>query len=45
MAHPAGPLHAEVAHAPTLPQRPDEPGELTALHPHVWPRGARHKAA
>ena len=40
MAHPAGPRHAEVAHAPTLPQRPDTPGELTALHANVWPRGA-----
>ncbi|TSD93906.1 diaminopimelate decarboxylase [Skermania sp. ID1734] len=39
-AHPAGPRHAEVPHAPNLPERPREPGEMTALPPHVYPRNA-----
>ncbi|WP_068273568.1 diaminopimelate decarboxylase [Aldersonia kunmingensis] len=39
-AHPAGPRHAEAAHAPTLPEKPSTASEMTYLHEHVWPRGA-----
>ena len=39
-AHPAGPRHAEVPHAPSLPERPTDPSEMTTLPPHVYPRGA-----
>ncbi|MBD0322764.1 MAG: diaminopimelate decarboxylase [Aldersonia sp.] len=39
-AHPAGPRHAEVPHAPALPQRPSAPEEMTELHANVWPRNA-----
>ncbi|MBJ8348194.1 diaminopimelate decarboxylase [Antrihabitans sp. YC2-6] len=39
-AHPAGPRHAEVAHAPNLSERPATTAELTALPAHVYPRGA-----
>ncbi|MEE2061933.1 diaminopimelate decarboxylase [Rhodococcus artemisiae] len=37
-AHPAGPRHAEIPHAPGLPQRPENSAELNELHRHVWPR-------
>lgn len=37
-AHPAGPRHAEIPHAPGLPQRPENATELNELHRHVWPR-------
>ena len=39
-AHPAGPRHAEIPHAPSLSERPSNPAEVTALPPHVYPRGA-----
>ena len=38
-AHPAGPRHAEIPHAPGLPERPTTHEELNALHRQVWPRG------
>ncbi len=41
-AHPAGPRHADVlVRSETAGPPPTEPGELDALHPQVWPRGAR----
>ncbi|ANZ25743.1 diaminopimelate decarboxylase [Rhodococcus sp. WB1] len=40
-AHPAGPRHAEIPHAPGLTERPANAGELNLLHPNVWPRHAR----
>ncbi|QCQ90569.1 diaminopimelate decarboxylase [Rhodococcus sp. SGAir0479] len=40
-AHPAGPRHAEIQHAPGLPPRPAAASDMTALPPQVWPRGAR----
>ncbi|WP_305094603.1 diaminopimelate decarboxylase [Prescottella sp. R16] len=43
-AHPAGPRHAEIPHAPGLPSRPDNPSEMTTLPPHVWPRNAARGA-
>ena len=42
-AHPAGPRH-EVPHAPTIEPRPESPGEMLALDPAVWPRGAARRA-
>ncbi|WP_149361979.1 diaminopimelate decarboxylase [Lolliginicoccus suaedae] len=39
-AHPAGPKHAEIPHAPGLSERPASPEELAALAPVVWPRNA-----
>ncbi|MFC9790573.1 diaminopimelate decarboxylase [Rhodococcus sp. NPDC127528] len=39
-AHPAGPRHADIQHAPGLPSRPATPADLTALPAAVWPRGA-----
>ncbi len=39
-AHPAGPRHAAIPVAPTLPPRPESPAELAALAPNVWPRTA-----
>ncbi|MDG3012827.1 diaminopimelate decarboxylase [Rhodococcus sp. D2-41] len=42
-AHPAGPRHAEIPHAPSLSQRP-EPAELNALPERVWPRSADRDA-
>ncbi|MFN2496408.1 MAG: diaminopimelate decarboxylase [Pseudonocardiaceae bacterium] len=42
MAHPAGPRHADVlARSSTAGPSPAGPAELNALHPAVWPRGAR----
>ena len=43
-AHPAGPRHAEDAHAQNLPERPTAPGEMTTLPSHVYPRGATRGA-
>ena len=40
-AHPAGPRHAEVPHAPSLPERPRPGASTTELPAHVWPRNAR----
>ncbi|WP_028479160.1 diaminopimelate decarboxylase [Nocardia sp. CNY236] len=39
-AHPAGPRHAELSHAPNLPQRPRDPRQLIDLPTNVWPRNA-----
>ncbi|QXF80776.1 diaminopimelate decarboxylase [Rhodococcus pyridinivorans] len=39
-AHPAGPRHAQIPHAPNLPERPADTAALNALAPHVWPRNA-----
>ncbi|MGH4014776.1 MAG: diaminopimelate decarboxylase [Pseudonocardiaceae bacterium] len=42
MAHPAGPRHADVLARYSIPGPcPRGPAELHALHPVVWPRGAR----
>jgi diaminopimelate decarboxylase len=38
VAHPAGPLHGDVLPAD---HPPAPPADLNALHPAVWPRGAR----
>ncbi|CAM2875782.1 diaminopimelate decarboxylase [Skermania piniformis] len=38
-AHPAGPRHAELPHAPGLAERP-APGASSTLPAHVWPRNA-----
>ncbi|KAA0018061.1 diaminopimelate decarboxylase [Antrihabitans cavernicola] len=43
-AHPAGPRHAEVPHAPGLPERPTDPSQMTTLPPKVYPRGAARGA-
>ena len=40
-AHPAGPRHAEIQHAPGLPPRPVASSEMTTLPAQVWPRGAK----
>jgi diaminopimelate decarboxylase len=37
-AHPAGPKHAEIPHAPTLSERPATSAELMELPENVWPR-------
>lgn len=42
--HPAGPRHADIPHAPNLPQRPAEPREMIDLPENVWPRGASRDA-
>ncbi|WP_328391309.1 diaminopimelate decarboxylase [Nocardia sp. NBC_00416] len=42
--HPAGPRHAEIPHAPNLPERPADPRELIDLPAHVWPRNATRGA-
>ncbi|MBF6212234.1 diaminopimelate decarboxylase [Nocardia puris] len=39
-AHPAGPRHAEIPHAPTLPERPSDPKQMIDLPANVWPRNA-----
>ncbi|MFR9753430.1 diaminopimelate decarboxylase [Nocardia sp. 004] len=39
-AHPAGPRHADIPHAPNLPERPADPEQLIDLPAHVWPRNA-----
>ncbi|MFC4377654.1 diaminopimelate decarboxylase [Nocardia halotolerans] len=43
-AHPAGPRHAEIPHAPSLPERPTDPGEMIELPANVWPRNATRDA-
>lgn len=43
-AHPAGPRHAEIPHAPNLPERPDDPATLIDLPANVWPRNASRDA-
>ncbi|NKS79630.1 diaminopimelate decarboxylase [Rhodococcus hoagii] len=43
-AHPAGPRHAEIQHAPGLPPRPATASEMTALPEQVWPRSAERGA-
>ncbi|PTR23011.1 diaminopimelate decarboxylase [Rhodococcus sp. OK519] len=43
-AHPAGPRHAEIQHAPGLPPRPAAPSEMTTLPEKVWPRSAERGA-
>lgn len=42
--HPAGPRHADIPHAPNLPQRPADPREMIDLPENVWPRGATRDA-
>ncbi|WP_026344156.1 diaminopimelate decarboxylase [Nocardia sp. BMG111209] len=44
-AHPAGPRHAEIPHAPNLPERPGEPAQMIDLPSNVWPRNASRDAA
>ncbi|MBF6337580.1 diaminopimelate decarboxylase [Nocardia abscessus] len=39
-AHPAGPRHAEIPHAPNLPERPSDPKQMIDLPANVWPRNA-----
>jgi len=41
VAHPAGPLHGDVLPAD---HPPAAPADLNALHPGIWPRGARRSA-
>ncbi|MQY23428.1 diaminopimelate decarboxylase [Nocardia macrotermitis] len=43
-AHPAGPRHAEIPHAPNLPERPSDPAQLIELPENVWPRNASRDA-
>lgn len=43
-AHPAGPRHAEIPHAPNLPERPSDPAQLIELPANVWPRNASRDA-
>ncbi|WP_024802483.1 diaminopimelate decarboxylase [Nocardia sp. BMG51109] len=43
-AHPAGPRHAEIPHAPNLPERPANPAQLIELPANVWPRNATRDA-
>ncbi len=38
--HPAGPRHAEIPHAPNLPERPSDPARMIDLPANVWPRNA-----
>ncbi|MGW4330824.1 diaminopimelate decarboxylase [Nocardia sp. NPDC004573] len=38
--HPAGPRHAEIPHAPNLPERPSDPQQMIDLPANVWPRNA-----
>ncbi|WP_067885907.1 diaminopimelate decarboxylase [Nocardia vaccinii] len=42
--HPAGPRHAEIPHAPNLPERPKDPAQLIDLPANVWPRNASRDA-
>ncbi|WP_405179844.1 diaminopimelate decarboxylase [Nocardia sp. NBC_01377] len=39
-AHPAGPRHAEIPHAPNLAERPSDPRQMINLPANVWPRNA-----
>ncbi|APB01237.1 diaminopimelate decarboxylase [Nocardia seriolae] len=43
-AHPAGPRHADIPHAPTLSERPGDPAQMIELPAHVWPRNASREA-
>ncbi|MGV9823132.1 diaminopimelate decarboxylase [Nocardia xishanensis] len=43
-AHPAGPRHAEIPHAPNLPERPSAPKQMIDLPEKVWPRNASRDA-
>ncbi|RJO72332.1 diaminopimelate decarboxylase [Nocardia panacis] len=43
-AHPAGPRHAEIPHAPSLPERPTDPRRMIDLPANVWPRNAARDA-
>ncbi|MBO0854844.1 MAG: diaminopimelate decarboxylase [Nocardia sp.] len=39
-AHPAGPRHADIPHAPNLAERPSTVHAMIDLPEHVWPRNA-----
>ncbi|MFE7795969.1 diaminopimelate decarboxylase [Nocardia sp. NPDC057440] len=43
-AHPAGPRHAEIPHAPSLAERPRDPKQMIDLPVNVWPRNASRDA-
>ncbi|MEV0467399.1 diaminopimelate decarboxylase [Nocardia tengchongensis] len=43
-AHPAGPRHADIPHAPTLAERPSAPAQMIELPANVWPRNASRDA-
>ena len=43
-AHPAGPRHAEIPHAPNLPERPADSRAMIELPEKVWPRNASRGA-
>ncbi|MEC3954722.1 diaminopimelate decarboxylase [Nocardia sp. CDC153] len=43
-AHPAGPRHADIPHAPTLAERPSDPAQMIELPANVWPRNAARDA-
>ncbi|MFC9998035.1 diaminopimelate decarboxylase [Nocardia sp. NPDC127526] len=43
-AHPAGPRHADIPHAPNLPERPSDPKQMIELPANVWPRNATRDA-
>ncbi|MVU78650.1 diaminopimelate decarboxylase [Nocardia sp. ET3-3] len=43
-AHPAGPRHADIPHAPTIAERPSDPAQMIELPAHVWPRNASRDA-
>ncbi|MEC3913000.1 diaminopimelate decarboxylase [Nocardia sp. CDC160] len=43
-AHPAGPRHADIPHAPTLAERPSDPAQMIELPANVWPRNASRDA-
>jgi diaminopimelate decarboxylase len=43
-AHPAGPRHAEIPHAPNLTERPRDPKQMIDLPVNVWPRNASRDA-
>ncbi|MFI6869894.1 diaminopimelate decarboxylase [Nocardia sp. NPDC050406] len=43
-AHPAGPRHADIPHAPNLPERPSDPKQMIDLPANVWPRNATRDA-
>ncbi|MEV6771584.1 diaminopimelate decarboxylase [Nocardia sp. NPDC051030] len=43
-AHPAGPRHADIPHAPSLAERPSDPRQMIDLPANVWPRNASRDA-
>ncbi|WP_405489746.1 diaminopimelate decarboxylase [Nocardia sp. NBC_00511] len=43
-AHPAGPRHADIPHAPVLAERPSAPAQMIELPGNVWPRNASRDA-